>query len=163
MQTIRAYNLQNVVEVQYLDPTIFTVRNRNVYTRPIKIYQGIDNPIQVMVLNQDQKHVNVTGYNVQLDIQDPDLRGSVLSAPVIMSNVALGQGTTTITKAMVNALTARTYKLTIKLIANTTNSEQPLYIDSNYSCRVDLEVLDGWYENMATSTTDVTVIDGGTI
>ncbi len=163
MQTITAYNLLNVIEVQYLDPTIFTVRNRNVYTRPIKVYQGIDNPVQILVLNQDQKKVNVTGYAVQLDIQDPDLQGAVASIPVIMSNVMLGQGSATITKDIVNALTARNYKITIKLIADSTNLEQPLYVDSNYSCRVDLEVYDGWYENMAESINDVTVIDGGTI
>ena len=50
-----------VVQIlDYSDPTIKT-RNRVVYSRPITVYQGIDNPIQVVVKNQDQKNVNLTG------------------------------------------------------------------------------------------------------
>jgi hypothetical protein len=71
MITVKTYLYPNLVEVQVFDPTIFTTRNRQVYSRPIKIYQGIDNPIQVVVLNQDQKKVDLTGYAVQADIQDP--------------------------------------------------------------------------------------------
>ena len=71
MITVKAYLYPNIVEVQVFDPSIFTTRNRVVYSRPIKVYQGIDNPVQVITRNQDQKAVNVTGYAVQLDIQDP--------------------------------------------------------------------------------------------
>lgn len=164
MQTINAYSYKNTLTVQFLDLTIFSVRNRVVYSRPIKIYQGIDNPLQVIILNQDQKPVNVTGYDVQLDIQDPDLGGAVASIAVTMSNVELGQGTTIISKNVVNALTARAYKLTVKLINQLSNLEQPLYLDSNYSCRIDLEVLDGWTGLTPVSVNPAAeVIDGGSI
>ena len=163
MQTIFSYFYPNIIEVQYLDPTIFTVRNRIVYSRTIKVYQGIDNPIQLMIKNQDQKAVNTTGYAVQLDIQDPDVKGSLDSIPIIMSNVTLGQGTCTITKAMANALAQRFYKLTVKLINTTTNAEQPLYIDDNYGAMIDLEVLPGWYESTPNTINNTVIIDGGTI
>ena len=71
MQAIQTYLYSNKIVVQILDTTIFKVRNRQVYSRPIKIYQGIDNPIQVVIKNQDQKAVNFTGYIMQADIQDP--------------------------------------------------------------------------------------------
>ena len=54
MQTIKLYLVDQIAEVQIMDPAIFTVRNRTVYSRPIKVYQGVDNPIQVVVKNQDQ-------------------------------------------------------------------------------------------------------------
>ena len=79
MQTVKAYIYNNKVEVQVLDTTIYAVRNRKVYSRPIKIYQGIDNPIQVIVKNQEQKAVNLTGYAVQADLQDPINRVAVVS------------------------------------------------------------------------------------
>ena len=59
MQTIKAYLYPNTAEVQILDPSILTVRNRQVYSRPIKVYQGIDNPIQVVLRNQDQKKITL--------------------------------------------------------------------------------------------------------
>jgi hypothetical protein len=148
MQTINTYLYPNVIVVQFLDPSIFTVRNRVVYSRTIKIYQGIDNPLQVVVKNQDQKAVDTTGYLVQVDIQDPLNSGSVESLAVTMTTPTKGQGTVTIPKLVVNALDQRIYKLTVKLIRQSTNQEQPLYVDDNYGAMVDLEVLPGWYESI---------------
>ncbi len=163
MQTIKSYLYPNKIIVQFLDPAIFTVRNRVVYSRPITVYQGIDNPLQVVVNNQDQKTINTTGYLVQLDIQDPINLGSVESLAVTMTNPTKGQGTVTIPRDVVNALEQRFYKITIKLITVSTNKEQPLYIDDNYGAQLDLEVLPGWYESMPLTLNSVEVIDGGTI
>jgi hypothetical protein len=121
MQQIQSYLYPNIVVVQFLDPTIFSPRNRPVYSRPIKVYQGIDNPLQVVVKNQDQKPVDVTGYLVQLDIQDPTENASVDSLAVAVTNAALGQGTVTIPKNVVNVLNQRLYKITVKLINQGTN------------------------------------------
>jgi hypothetical protein len=134
-----------------------------VYTRTIKIYQGIDNPLQVLVKNQDQKSIDTTGYLVQLDIQDVEARGSVESLAVTMIDATKGVGTVTIPRDVVNALDQRRYKLTIKLINQTTNKEQPLYVDDNYGAMADLEVLEGWYESMPLTLDSIEVIDGGTI
>jgi hypothetical protein len=163
MQTIKTYLYSNKIIVQFLDTTIFSVRNRVVYSRPITVYQGIDNPLQVVVNNQDQKAINTTGYLVQLDIQDPVNLGSVESLAVTMTNPTRGQGTVTIPRDVVNALDQRFYKLTVKLITTATNKEQPLYIDDNYGAQLDLEVLPGWYESMPLTLDSIEVIDGGTI
>ena len=71
MQTIEAFWYKNILELQVIDPAIFSTRNRIVYSRTIKIYQGIDNPIHIVTKNQDKKSVDLTGYDVQVDIQDP--------------------------------------------------------------------------------------------
>lgn len=163
MQTIKTYLYSNILEVQILDPSIFTVRNRIVYSRTIKIYQGIDNPLQVVVKNQDQKAVDTTGYLVQVDIQDPSIQGSVESIAVTMVTPTKGQGTVLITRDIVNSLDQRIYKLNVKLIKISTNAEQPLYIDDNYGALIDLEVLPGWYESMPLTLDSDEVIDAGTI
>jgi hypothetical protein len=100
---------------------------------------------------------------VQLDIQDIESRGSVESLAVTITNAAKGQGTVIIPRDVVNALDQRRYKLTIKLINQTTNKEQPLYVDDNYGAMADLEVLEGWYESMPLTLDSIEVIDGGTI
>jgi hypothetical protein len=164
MQMIQSYLYPNIVEVQFLDPSIFTTRNRVVYSRPIKIYQGIDNPLQIVVKNQDQKAINVTGYAVQVDIQDPLSQTSVESLAVTMTNAVKGLGTVTVPRDTVNALEQRFYKIVVKIIHLSDNVERPLYTDSNYGAALDLEVLPGWYESMALPTFDNDeVIDAGTI
>ena len=163
MQTIKTYLYANLVEVQFWDPTIFSVRERIVYSRPVKIYQGIDNPLQVTVKNQDQKPINLTGYLLQLDIQDPQTSGSLQSIPVSITDFIKGQGTVTIPRDIVNSLEQRFYKLTVKLIEDATNKERPTYIDSNYGALLDLEVLPGWYESTPLTLESDEVIDAGTI
>lgn len=163
MQQIQSYLYQNIVSVQVYDPTIFTTRNRVVYSRSIKVYQGIDNPLQIVVKNQDQKSVNITGYLVQLDIQDTLTQGSIESLAVAVTDYTKGLGTVTIPRDVVNSLTQRMYKLTIKLIEQSTNAERPLYIDDNFGALLDLEVLPGWYESMPLTLDSDEVIDAGTL
>lgn len=163
MQTIKCYLYANLIEVQFWDSTIFSVRERIVYSRPVKVYQGIDNPLQVIVRNQEQKPINLTGYLLQLDIQDPQSSGSLQSFAVNITNYLKGQGSVTIPKDIVNALEQRFYKLTVKLIEDATNKERPAYIDDNYGALIDLEVLPGWYESTPLTLEGDEVIDAGTI
>lgn len=160
---IQAYLYSNIIEVQIWDPAIFTPRNRVVYSRPLKVYQGIDNPMQIVIRNQDQKLVNITGYLVQIDIQDPLAQGSVESLAVTITDATKGLGTVTIPKSIVNSLDQRIYKLTIKLIEQATNLERPLYVDDNFTAPIDLEVLPGWYESMPLTLDSDEVLDAGTI
>ena len=163
MQQIQSYLYPNIVMVQFLDPTIFSPRNIVVYSRPIKVYQGIDNPLQIVIKNQDQKSVNITGYLVQIDIQDPQARGSMESLAVEVTDYVKGLGTVTIPRDVVNSLDLRLYKLTVKLINQETNKERPLYTDANFGAPIDLEVLPGWYESMPRTLDSDEVLDAGTI
>lgn len=132
------------------------------YSRTIKVYQGIDNPIQVIVRNQDQKSVNLTGYSVQADIQDPTNQVTVESYAVTFANIASGLGTFTIASEVVNSLEQRFYKLTFRTILTADSSERPLYIDDNYGVPLDLQVLPAYYATTeAVAGTDETIVDGG--
>lgn len=164
MQTIKTYLYPNTAEVQIIDPAIFTTRNRIVYSRPIKVYQGIDNPIQVLVRNQDQKKYNLTGYALQADIQDPTNKITVDSIAVTWANIAQGMGQFTISSDLVNSMEQRLYKLTFKTIKVSDNTEQPVYVDDNYGVPLDLEVLPAYYSaSEASPTVDNGLLDGGTL
>lgn len=165
MITIQSYLYSNTVEVQIWDPTIFTTRNRQMYARPVIIYQGIDNPIQVLIKNQDQKIVNLTGYSVQADIQDPVNRVTVSSFAVTFANVATAKGSFVINKNIVDNLEQRIYKLTLRTIRTIDNVEQPIYMDDNYNVPLDLQVRAAYYSDMAPTadTAETILIDGGTI
>lgn len=134
------------------------------YSRPITIYQGIDNPIQVVIKNQDQKSVNLSGYAVQAEIQDPNHNVTVSSYAVTWANIARGEGTFTISKNTASALEQRYYKLTFKTIKVVDNTENPLYVDDNYGAPIDLRVLPAYYStSVSVPFTGNTIIDGGTL
>ena len=162
MQQIQSYLYPNTLVVQFQDPTIFAPRNRIVYSRPITVYQGIDNPIQVVVRNQDQKPVNLTGYTVQLAIEDPVNETTAYSLAVSFTDITKGLGTVTIDTATVNSLDQRIYKLTLKKILTADSSESPLYIDDNFGVPLDLEVKPAYYSTTepAPALNEV-VIDSG--
>ena len=162
MQTIKTYLYYPKVEIQIVDPTIFTTRNRVVYSNPIKVYQGVDNPIQVVVKNQDQKKVDLTGYTMQASIQDPLNNITVETYAVTFANIALGLGMFTIDRATINSLEQRYYKLTFKTNHDTDNTERPIYVDDNYKVPLDLEVLPAYYADSASDGSEV-IIDGGVI
>jgi hypothetical protein len=63
---------------------------------------------------------------------------------------------------VVNALDQRHYEFTVKLIHLSDNKETPLYIDDNYSARLPVQVLAGYYNNMPVGTTlEDGIIDAG--
>jgi hypothetical protein len=168
MITVKAYLVPNTAEVQIFDTSIFTVRNRVVYSRPIKVYQGIDNPIQVIIRNQDQKSVDLTGYTASAQIQDPASQTTIRSYNISFtstgSDITKGLGTFIIPAADINQLENRIYKLTFSTTFVADSQEQPLYIDDNYRVPLDLQVLPGYYSNYAPNPSfDYEVIDGGTL
>ena len=117
------------------------------YAKPIKIYQGIDNPIHVVTKNQDQIAADLPCYIMQVAIQDPLNEITVEIFPVSFVTIAQGLGTFTIPRDIVNALEQRHYHLTARLINSATNAENPMYIDDNYSVAVPLQVLSAYYSS----------------
>jgi hypothetical protein len=149
MITIKTYLYPNVAQVQFFQPGIFTTRNRVVYSRPIKVYQGIDNPIQVTIKNQDQKSIDLTGYEVHAIIQDPTNKVYIVNYGVQFADITNGLGNFIILQDDLAQLDQRFYKLTFKSLRISDNAENPLYIDDNYGVPLDLEVLPAYYTTVA--------------
>jgi len=163
MQTLKLYLYPNTVEVQVFDPSIFSVRNRVVYSRPIRIYQGVDNPIQVVIKNQDQKAVDLTGSTITASIQDPVNKLTVKSYLVTWANIQSGQGTFTFDKDTINSLEQRFYKLAFNATTISLNQTSPVYIDDNYTVPLDLEILPTYYSSSAAPNGDTFTVDGGSL
>jgi hypothetical protein len=165
MITVKAYLYPNTAEVQVFDPTIFTTRNRQVYSRPIKVYQGVDNPIQVIVRNQDQKSVNLTGSSVTASIQDPTNQVTVKSYTVTWVDITKGLGNFIFDANTINSLEQRLYKLAFSTTVTNTDQTSPVYIDDNYGVPLDLEVLPAYYGTSYTPPpgSPTFSLDGGSI
>jgi hypothetical protein len=168
MIVVKAYSYPNTAEVQIFDTSLFSTRNRVVYSRPIKVYQGIANPIQVIIRNQDQKSVDLTGYTVTAQIQDPANQTTINSYAVSFStpgaDITQGLGSFILDAATLDTLENRIYKLTFLTTNTDTAQEQPLYIDDNYGVPLDLFVQPAYYSNTAPAPEfNYDVIDGGTL
>jgi hypothetical protein len=116
-----------------------------VYSRPIKVYQGIDNPIQIVVLNQDQKPVDLTGHTLRAEVQDPLSQTTAHSYTITFTDQTKGRGTFTIPNAEVSSLDQRFYWLTLKTVSNVGNIARPVYVDDNWTAPLDLEVLPAYF------------------
>lgn len=121
------------------------------YSRPITVYQGIDNPIQVKVMNQEQRPVNLTGKTLQVAIQDPKNQVTIKTFAVTWTDITKGLGNAILDKNTINSLEQRFYKLTFST-TDANNNTSPVYINDNYGVPLDLEVLPAYYD-----TTDLTV------
>lgn len=146
---IQTYLYSNKVVAQIVDPTIFTTRNRVVYSRPVTVHQGIDNPIQVLVKNQDQKYVDMTGYSMQVDIQDPNNAVLVKSFTVTWTDITKGYGNFILDQNTIDGLEQRFYKLAFRTISDSDQSQRPVYIDSDYTVPLDLKVVPAYYQSGA--------------
>jgi len=164
---IQTYLYSNKIVVQVVDPTIFTTRNKVVYTRPITVYQGIDNPMQIMVKNQDQKAVNVANYSMLAEIQDPANKVAVASFPVNWGSVSTGIGNFTIDRLTVDSLEQRFYTITFKVVNTATLVEQPIYVDGDYGVPLTFRVLPAYYnagldaDSIINTNAGDTILDGG--
>lgn len=115
------------------------------YSHPIKIYQGVDNPIQIVVQNQDNKSVDLTGHDLQVYIQDATGARVFATYTVTWADITRGHGSIVIDKDVVDSLDQRLYKITMKKVNIETGATSPAYIDANYGVPIDLEVLPGYF------------------
>lgn len=165
MTIITTYLYPKIITVHFYDKTIYKVRYNKVYAESVVIHQGIDNPIQVRVKNQDQKPVNMTGRVIQVDIQNPESRLTEYSFGMTFDNITKGYGKFIITREQADTLKLRTYKLSFRHIDLNSSDEQPLYVDHNFEVLIDLIVKPAYYSDMLPQegeTGDVLTINSGT-
>ena len=142
MQTINSYIYDNTIVAQLAtDPEIVT-RNRNVYTRTINIYQGVDNLLKVKIQNQDQRPADVSNTTLVFTIIDDYVlnnSAAVFSTNVTISNVSTAIGEVVIPQANVDLLTRDHYLYSISYTAG--NLTLPAYVDDNWGATGQLMVV----------------------
>jgi len=81
MQKISSYLYPNKIHV-VADVSVFPVRWNIVYQNRVKIYQGVDNVLTFDIKNADQKRIDVSDMNIQLNVQDI-LGNHLVTVPVV--------------------------------------------------------------------------------
>jgi hypothetical protein len=142
MQQINSYIYDNTVLVQIATDPDIEQRNRVVYTRTIKCYQGVDNLIKVKVQNQDQKPYNVSGMEIVFSVMDSYVTSNanvIFQTNVTISNATTGTGTVLIPRQDINGFDRDQYIYSIYYTSG--NLQFPAYVDDNFGAQGQMQVI----------------------
>lgn len=120
------------------------------YTPNLKVYSGIDNHIQILFKNRDQKKVNLSEKSAWFIMFDKDSGTVLLSKPITIENEEKGIGSLLLTEHDLGNLTERYYSYSFK-IENGDGITQIGYSDDNYSADGVLQLVHGVYPEFADS------------
>lgn len=162
MQTAIRYFFKNqgqaIIQIAE-DPTIDRVWRMN-YSRPIKLYKGIDNTVKLLIKNNDQKPVNITGYTftfyVVSDFQgfpnpsQADNAQVSIVLPCTIVDPVKGIVTVTVPANVLEALTNNFYNFSVSATDNNGNNVTP-YATEDYQVRGQVEVESGSYPSFRPS------------
>jgi hypothetical protein len=149
MQKISSYLYPNRIEVVAdvaLDPATCPVEWKIVYQKPIKIYKGVDNVIELEVKNADQKRLDLFGKTVKFVLMDQTSKEiETYDANVVDDGSTVcvrGVARITIPEADLADLDPQHLKFT-SYILNNDNTKTLLYGDTKYGAQSFVDLLDG--------------------
>ena len=142
MQTIKLYLYEQTIQLQISGDSALTVEDRIVYTKPLVLFKGIDNPIKIQVKNSDQKAVNITDltFYAQLVRTPQQDFVSAFTATVISASTGLAQ--IIIPATVLNPAPVGYYHLLIKYFTGFTTL--PAYADDNFSVAIPVNLQLGY-------------------
>jgi hypothetical protein len=130
MQKIQSYLYPNRV-ILIADLAGFTVENKIVYARTIKIYNGVDNVIQFDIQNADQKRINLsTLSSIELNLMD--MSGNELPESPYTVTPTATTGIATVTIPSEDLLDLADQHLKYSVTATSGNNTVMLYCDSRF-------------------------------
>ena len=155
-----AYLYKNT-QYLYTDLVAIDVGYRKVYARELKLHKGIDNKIELKLLNGDQKRLDgVSGSTLYWQLLDRDtaelkLQKSHLITPYDNNMVVL-----TISEDDLNFINPGFYQYSVHLI-NNAGQRTILYGDSQYGVSVPVEVISNSFPQIYPSTEITTFVNSG--
>ena len=164
MQQINSYIYDNMILVQVSTDDDIEQRNRVVYTRTIKCYQGVDNLIKVKVQNSDQKPVNVSDLTLVFSVIDDYVTSNanvIFQTNVTISNATTGSGTVLIPRENINGFERDQYLYSIYYTQG--NLQFPAYVDDNWGAQGQMQVIGTSYPQFTSNIVINDVEDLGTL
>lgn len=153
MQKLNGYLETQYLSVLYSPNTATANRSRTVYARPIKLYRGITNTVQLRLLNNDQKEVDITGKYFVLNIVDPTTHLVIKNKTGVISNATQGKVDFTLTSTDLSSTYAGRLKYSIAETDSVGNKTAIVYSDSDYGADGGLQIFDSPYVGFSASET----------
>lgn len=149
MQKISSYlysnRIQLIADLAALD-TDYPVEWKIVYQRPVKIYKGVDNVIELDVKNADQKRINILGKTIKFVVMDQtDKEINTYNAVPMDDGSTLGShkgiATLTIPEADLTGLDPQYLKYSVYQI-NADTTKTLLYGDTRFGGHGTIQLLE---------------------
>ena len=145
MQVFNQYLLNNrVVLVANLADLV--TEHRQMYKRNIKVYKGIDNTVEFLIKNADQKPVDISSKEIRFDIIDTDQRQLVTKNATVLddgsSRNKKGVVTVKLTEGELLDIDEQLAKYTIYMIDPDTGDRTLLYADTQFGASGTIEIID---------------------
>lgn len=121
---------------------------RMAYQQPIMLYKGTANTIKIVVFATNQRVVNLTGYEIQVQIVDKETEEHYVTRTAIVNNPTSGVGTITFTEAELRNLENRFYHIIARLVlpgdGSSVTTSEILYLDDNYGAFLPIQIENAW-------------------
>ncbi len=154
MQLIPVYLYPNKIDVFTNSISDWkTERFRQVYQRNLKIYRGVDNRIDIQVKNLDQKPYDITGFNLLINIVEPETQELLLQKECEIKSLSQGKIYARLSADDLLLINPGHYQYS--LIKETRNnvdstdytvvSREAMYLDSQYGTIGTIEVYGNVY------------------
>ena len=156
MQTIYAYNYTPTFTVVLSGSATINKVNQMFYQHPINLYKGTSNTIKLLMRNQDQKAVDITGNYIEVMLVDRNLNIRYITKTADVVDAEAGQVTVTFTEDDLDLLDARYYQLLIRKLADDEVSDLSslvpsiVYSDDHMSAFMMVHVENAWNFTEAT-------------
>jgi hypothetical protein len=145
MQTIYAFSYNHGIATG----TNSTGTNwRMAYQQPVMLYKGTTNFVKIIVFSPSQQVVNISNYEIEVQLIDKESKVSLLTKTVIDTVPEGGVGTIEFTENDLETLDGRFYHIVARLTGPNDGSsivrQEILYIDDNYGAHTPVIVEDVW-------------------
>jgi len=154
MQKLNGYIETQYLSVLYSPDTTTVNRSRTVYARPIKLYRGITNTVQLRLLDNDQKSVNVSNKTFVLNIVDPTTYLVIKNKTVTLGNTTQSQAGKVdfaLTSTDMSTTNAGRFIYSIYEL-NSDSSKTIIYSDDDYDADGQIQIFDAPYVGFSAST-----------
>ncbi len=112
------------------------------YSHDLKIYSGVNNLVNFVFLNNDQKAVNIANLSVQFNIFDVGTQHLLLSKSANIANASLGYANVTISSNDLLGFEEGFYEIAVTVIDDG-NNIRAAYVDDNFQNRLTMTLEPG--------------------
>ena len=113
-----------------------------VYSTPVSLYSGTNNPIKIQCLNSDQKRINVSNVTVQLGVFQPGTQNELIVKTATNVDSANGVIETILTSSDLAPLDFGQYEIALVAV-DEFNNAYPVYINDYYGSRLPTSLSKG--------------------
>ena len=150
MQPIAGYLYKQIITVIKNSDYVPYRENQQVYAKPLQLYKGIDNRIQLVLRNNDQKPVSLLDSVVTFNLLDSTTSELVFSRQLQLIYTNTGSATTIIESNLMNDLKAGFYHYSM-IVINPEGETQIVYADDNYQAQGKAYISDSIYGRVVPS------------